>query len=93
MNETGNFAEIVEQFLEEWCYQGADLSVTQLALFKKFRVFWAQTTQHWIDEASFHELSIEMQRRGYRASRKGKRYWYGLKLRKKPQSQQSRSHR
>ena len=93
MNETGNFSEIVDQFLEDWCDQGADLSVTQLALFEKFRVFWAQASHRWIDEASFLDFSIEMQRRGYQASRKGKRYWYGLTLRKKPQSQQRRSRR
>ncbi len=93
MNETSDFSEIVDQFLEEWCQQGADLTVTQLALFEKFRVFWAQASQRWIDEASFLDFSLEMQRRGYRASRKGKRYWYGLTLRKKPQSQQRRSRR
>lgn len=93
MNETDNFAEIVDQFLEEWCHLGADLSVTQLALFEKFRVFWAQESHHWIDEASFHDFSLEMQRRGYQSSRKGKRYWYGLTLRKKPLSEQRRSRR
>ncbi len=93
MNETGKFAEIVDQFLEEWCHQGADLSVTQLALFEKFRVFWAQASHRWIDEASFHDFAIEMQRRGYQSSRKGKRYWYGLTLRKKPLSEQRRSRR
>jgi len=84
MNDRENFAEIVGQFLEECCEGGADLHVTELALFAKFRVFWAQTTHRWIHEASFGEFHAEMQRRGYRFARTPRRSWYGLKLRRKP---------
>lgn len=79
--------QIVDTFLAEWCQHGERLSVTQLALFNKFRVFWAQETKHWVDEASFNDFAAEMQRRGYRASQTGRRYWYGLALRKKPKSE------
>ncbi|MDQ6660930.1 MAG: hypothetical protein M3Z24_08185, partial [Chloroflexota bacterium] len=66
MNEIGNFSEIVGQFLDQWCQQDTHLYVTQIALFKKFSVFWAQSTHRWIHEASFHDFEREMQRRGYR---------------------------
>ncbi len=92
MNEREDFAEIVDQFLEEWCLHSPNVSVTQFALFKKFRVFWAQATQHWIHEASLQDLSREMQRRGYRSSRQGKR-WYGVSLRKKPLSERRSTRR
>jgi len=84
MSNGKDFSEIVSQFLEEWCEDGADLHVTELALFEKFRVFWAQVTHKWIHEASFDEFHAEMKRRGYRFVRNPRRAWYGLRLRKKP---------
>ena len=79
-----NFSELVSQFLAQWCEDGADLHVTELALFAKFRVFWAQSTRHWIHEASYQEFHTEMLRQGYRFARTPRRTWFGLKLRKKP---------
>lgn len=79
-----NFSELVRQFLALWCEEGADLHTTELALFNKFRVFWAQATHRWTHEASYSELHAELQRRGYHFARVPKRTWYGLKLRKKP---------
>lgn len=84
MNDRENFAEIVGQFLEQYCEHGADLRVTEIALFAKFRVFWAQAAHRWIHEASFRDFHAEMERRGYRFARTSRRYWYGLKLRKMP---------
>ena len=87
MNDRKDFAEIVDQFLEKWCEDGANLHVTELALFEKFRVFWAEATQKWIHEASFDEFHTEIKRRGYRFVRNPRRVWYGLKLRKKPKGE------
>jgi hypothetical protein len=84
MKEHERLAEIVEQFLQQWCVDGAELRCTEIALFAKFRLFWAQATNRWIHEASFSDFHAEMQRRGYRSVRTSRRYWYGLKLRKKP---------
>lgn len=87
MEDDRNFSEIVGRFLEECCEQGTNLHVTELALFAKFRTFWAQETHRWIHEASFNAFHAEMKRRGYRFARTPRRSWYGLKLRKKPKGE------
>ncbi|GAC1657392.1 MAG: hypothetical protein NVS4B7_02780 [Ktedonobacteraceae bacterium] len=84
MNEPKIFAEIVDEFLEKWCEKGPELRVTELALFAKFRVYWAQEAQRWIHEASFHDFQAALKQRGYSSSRKGRRYWFGLHLRNRP---------
>lgn len=90
MNERDNFAEIVDQFLEQCCEEGADLRVTEMDLFAQFRLVWAQTTQRWIHEAPFSDFHAEMKRRGYRFVRTSRHYWYGLHLRKKLKRQYSK---
>ena len=81
-NEQGNISEIVDQFLDQWCDQGADLYVTERALFAKFRVFWGQATDRWIHEAPFNEFHAELKSRGFRLAPTGRHYWYGLRLRR-----------
>ena len=85
MNEREKFAEMVGQFLEQYCEEGADLRVTERDLFVQFRLFWAQATHRWIHEAPFSDFHAEMRRRGYRFVRTSRHYWYGLHLRKKLQ--------
>ncbi len=75
------FSELVDQFLEQDCCSGADLHVTDRALFYRFRTFWQSTSEETAHPALLGQFRVALIERGYRASGGKRPRWHGLALR------------
>jgi hypothetical protein len=78
------FYEVVDQFLEQDCSSGANLHVTDRALFSRFRAFWQKTSDEAAHPALLGQFRVALVERGYRASGGKRPRWHGLALRGKP---------
>jgi hypothetical protein len=74
------FAEMVDQFLAQYCQRGTGFHVSDRQLFAQFRRYWISTSPQSTHPALLGQYRVELTERGYR-SQGGKRpHWYGLSL-------------
>ena len=77
------FAEIVGQFLEQWCDQGTRYHAPDQPLCTKFRAFWVRLTHQAASSDVLEAFRAELLHRGYQLLAGKHAYWEGLSLRRK----------
>jgi hypothetical protein len=75
------FSEVVDQFLEQHCSSGANLHITDRALFSRFRAFWQDMDDEAAHPALLGQFRVNLTERGYRATGGKRPRWHGLALR------------
>jgi MarR family len=73
--------DIVNQFLEQWCYQGMGYHAPDRPLCSRFRAFWARMTNEIAPPALLEEFRAELVQRGYQLATGKHPCWEGLSLR------------
>jgi len=73
--------DIVNQFLEQWCYQGMGYHAPDRPLCSRFRAFWARMTNEIAPPALLEEFRAELVQRGYQLATGKHPCWDGLSLR------------
>ena len=77
-----SFSHALTNFLERHCVKGADLSITDRQLFRRFREFWMQAPGCFDHPALLGQFRVELTQRGFVATSTGKHpRWIGLSLR------------
>ncbi len=92
-DEERRFSHALTNFLEQQCVKGADISITDKQLFRRFRAFWKQASEQFDHPALLGQFRVELTQRGFLSDSAGKHpHWLGLALRKldKPQPRKER---
>jgi len=82
-DEERRFSHALTNFLEQQCVKGADFSITDKQLFRRFRAFWMQAPEQFDHPALLGQFRVELTQRGFLSDLAGKHpRWLGLALRK-----------
>ncbi len=92
-DEDRRFSHALTNFLEQECVKGADFSITDKQLFRRFRKFWMQAPECFDHPALLGQFRVELTQRGFVATSTGKHpRWTGLTL-QQPGKQEVRQQR
>lgn len=89
-DEERRFSHALTNFLEQQCVKGADFSVTDKQLFRRFRAFWMQAPEQFDHPTLLGQFRVELTQGGFLSDSAGKHpRWLGLAL-QEPDKQKSR---
>ncbi len=82
-DEERRFSHALTNFFEQQCVKGADFSIPDKQLFRRFRAFWMQAPECFDHPALLGQFRVELTQRGFLSDSTGKHpRWLGLTLRK-----------
>jgi hypothetical protein len=81
-DEDRRFSHALTNFLAHQCVKGADFSITDRQLFRRFREFWMRAPECFDHPALLGQFRVGLTQRGLVAASTGKHpRWIGLTLR------------
>ena len=77
---SSSFSTVVAEFVTTYCDVTPELSVSDAALFPKFRSFWLRSTHDLSYSALLGQFRVTMTQLGFHSSGGKKPRWHGLAL-------------